>query len=203
VRTLEITDPAVVRALGHPLRRRVLSALGESIASPKELAAMLGTSIFDVSYHVRVLRDLGLIRLVERVKRRGVYEHRYQAAGRTYVPDRVLASLPVRVREAFTAAWLQTVGGELTGYAATGMSQPRLIRRRLRLDARGWRELERAVMQFERNAIAIERDAHRRTDSAGLRRATLIAMILGFAAPAAGRAPTVAATPRSRGPRRP
>ena len=60
----DVTDPRLVKALAHPLRFRILTVLDERMASPSELAEELGAPLGNVSYHVRILASLGLIRLV-------------------------------------------------------------------------------------------------------------------------------------------
>ncbi len=80
-RIVDITDRDMVRALSHPLRRRVLAALRGRAASPVELAREFGEGIGTVSYHVRMLADAKLIELVEERPRRGATEHFYIAAG--------------------------------------------------------------------------------------------------------------------------
>lgn len=69
----------MVKAIAHPLRLEILRALGER-ASPTELSRRLGEPLGTISYHVRVLADLGLLRLVEQAPRRGAIEHYYEAA---------------------------------------------------------------------------------------------------------------------------
>src|SRR4051812_18143768 len=76
-------DADVLKALNHPVRREVMSLLAESIASPRELAERVGIPLTNMSYHVRVLRELGLIKVAEEKRRRGFIEHRYQASSRT------------------------------------------------------------------------------------------------------------------------
>src|SRR4051812_19120755 len=72
-------DERLIRALANPIRRRALAILVEGPASPKEIAQQLGTPIPTVSYHVNVLRDLGMLELVSSTQRRGAIEHHYQA----------------------------------------------------------------------------------------------------------------------------
>ena len=67
----------VVKALAHPLRVEILQLLDEGRSSPIELSRRLNAPLGVVSYHVRVLSDLGLIRLVKRTARRGAIEHHY------------------------------------------------------------------------------------------------------------------------------
>ncbi len=65
--------------VAHPLRIAALSILAERPASPKELAAELGSPVGNISYHVRELERLGMIELVDEKKRRGAIEHFYRA----------------------------------------------------------------------------------------------------------------------------
>ncbi len=66
------------RALGNPLRIRVAAefiARGES--SPIEVAGALGEPLGSVSYHVRVLEDLGCLELRRVIPIRGALQHVY------------------------------------------------------------------------------------------------------------------------------
>ena len=83
--TAEGSEPHAVKALAHPLRVRALAILTEREASPSELAEELDEPLGNVSYHVRLLHDLGLIELVRTTPRRGAIEHHYRAR-----PDRHL-----------------------------------------------------------------------------------------------------------------
>ena len=69
----------MVRAFAHPLRLEILGALGGR-ASPTDLSKRLDQPLGTVSYHVRVLADHGLLRLVEQAPRRGAIEHYYETA---------------------------------------------------------------------------------------------------------------------------
>jgi DNA-binding transcriptional ArsR family regulator len=50
-----IHSMAIVQALSHPLRARILSVLQEREASPKELAEHFGAPLPNVAYHIQVL----------------------------------------------------------------------------------------------------------------------------------------------------
>ena len=47
--------------VSHPLRRRIWYAINEDPISPRELADHLRKPVNDVAYHVRRLRDLGVL----------------------------------------------------------------------------------------------------------------------------------------------
>ncbi len=66
----------MVKAFAHPLRLEILRRLGDR-ASPTELARQMGAPLGSVSYHVRVLADMGALRLVHQAPRRGAIEHYY------------------------------------------------------------------------------------------------------------------------------
>jgi len=64
---LEIHQPEQLKALGHPLRLKVLQVLGESSAplTNRELANRLSVDPGHLHFHVRMLHRAGLIELAE------------------------------------------------------------------------------------------------------------------------------------------
>ena len=62
----DLSDDNIVKALAHPARREILRIFDEGIASPKEIAARVKLPLPNVSYHVKILRELGLIELEPR-----------------------------------------------------------------------------------------------------------------------------------------
>jgi len=73
-------DQRLAKAMSSPLRARALALIAEGVASPKAIADELGLDVRGVAYHVRVLRKLGCIELVETHQRRGAIEHIYRVA---------------------------------------------------------------------------------------------------------------------------
>jgi DNA-binding transcriptional ArsR family regulator len=69
---LTISKPEQLKALGHPLRLRVLEELGESgeDLTNRELAVRLGVDPGHLHFHVKMLLQAGLIELAERGTRR-------------------------------------------------------------------------------------------------------------------------------------
>lgn len=64
---LTVDKPGQLKALGHPLRLRVLEVLGETRESltNRELAVRLGVDPGHLHFHVRMLLGAGLIELAE------------------------------------------------------------------------------------------------------------------------------------------
>ena len=78
--TTDQLDERLAKALSHPLRQRILQRLNEGgIRSPNELSRELGDPLGNVSYHVRILRELDCVELVRTEQRRGALEHYYRA----------------------------------------------------------------------------------------------------------------------------
>ncbi len=69
---LTLSKPEQLKALGHPLRLRVLEVLGESEQelTNRELAARLGVDPGHLHFHVRMLLAAGLIELADGGRRR-------------------------------------------------------------------------------------------------------------------------------------
>ena len=78
---LNSLDPRLAKALSNDVRARALRMLAEEARSPKQISVELKLDLRSVAYHVRVLKKLGCIELVETLPRRGAVEHVYRAAG--------------------------------------------------------------------------------------------------------------------------
>lgn len=58
---ITVTTPEQFRALGHPMRHRLLFALGQGEATISQLAVTLGSNKGNVSHHLNVLVRAGLV----------------------------------------------------------------------------------------------------------------------------------------------
>ncbi|GAA1734666.1 helix-turn-helix domain-containing protein [Luedemannella helvata] len=74
----EVGSAAQYSALGHPLRLRLLLALGAKPATISQLAAELGTRKGNVAHHLGVLREAGLVVLGGTRQVRGGTEQYYE-----------------------------------------------------------------------------------------------------------------------------
>lgn len=105
----QIKDPRLVKALAHPLRIQILGALEDRTASPSELHAELDAPLGNVSYHVRQLHGLGLLKLVRRRQRRGAVEHYYTTSGKIAVSADAWDGIPAIVKGGIAAAGFREV----------------------------------------------------------------------------------------------
>jgi DNA-binding transcriptional ArsR family regulator len=178
----DINDPRLVKAMAHPLRVQILGILEQRVASPRELADELEAPLGNVSYHVRTLSSLGLIKLVKKTPRRGAIEHYYEARGRAVVTDRAWAEVPDIVKRALVGATLGEVSERVNDAAAKGgfdredahLTSPRVI-----VDEQGFRELSGALNDLFERVDKIQRESTKRLkgDDAGAIEAGVVAML--------------------------
>lgn len=162
-----IDDPRYVKALGHPLRVRILALLEEETSSPVQLSRKLGASLGTVAYHVRTLHELGLLEDVGTTPRRGAVEHHYKAIPRPQFSDEVWEGASPVAKQAMTdAALIQTLDYCRLSAAAGGFDRGEAVvaRTALKLDERGWREMSRA---FGKLVDSMERIEAQATDRLG------------------------------------
>lgn len=166
------TAPAASRlaqALSHPLRAQLLMLLNERPASPNELARQVGERLENVAYHVRVLRDLGCIELVDTAQRRGAVEHYYRAIERAFLSDEDWAGMPPKIRETLAGQWFETTSVDLMRALSTGtfaaQDDIHFSFTRVQLDEEAWTVLhdkleEVLELAFELEAQSTARSAN-------------------------------------------
>lgn len=108
-----VADPVLAKAMAHPLRLGILTALDGRVASPRELSEELGERLGTVSYHVRTLLKLGLLRQVKTRSRRGAIEHFYEVAAHWVIPDDLWSDLPDVLRQSVVRSLLAQIGTDL------------------------------------------------------------------------------------------
>ena len=113
-------DEALLRAISHPLRHRLLGMLDGRTASPNMLARELDLPLGRVSYHIRLLADLGAIELVRTEPRRGALEHFYRATMSPWLSDKQLARLPVAIPHKTVAGTLAEIAEAATEASERG-----------------------------------------------------------------------------------
>jgi DNA-binding transcriptional ArsR family regulator len=179
----DITDPAVAKALAHPLRTRILAALENRTASPTELASEMDAPLGVVSYHVRRLHALRFLKLVKRVPRRGAVEHYYTTVAGPRITDEAWMSTPTIVKQATISAALTELGSQATSALAGGgfdRSDCHLTRTPVTVDAQGWKEISHELSAMLARIQEIEAESHERlvrSDHGDEQRATVGLML--------------------------
>jgi DNA-binding transcriptional ArsR family regulator len=152
-------DPLLVKAIGHPLRLKLLTLLNERVASPSELADELGEPLGNVSYHMRRLAELECIELVRTTPVRGALEHHYRATARPVFSDDDWARLPTSIRKSLADAVLAEVAADVAGAADEGgfnRDEMHVSRTPIALDQQGWNDLNELLQGVVFQALEIQ-----------------------------------------------
>jgi predicted transcriptional regulator len=188
---VDITDPRIAKAYAHPLRIHILGMLDDRVASPSEIASELDAPLTHVSYHVRQLASLGLIKLVRTTPRRGAVEHHYTAQIRPKITDDAWSQTPEIVKKNLVSGWLQQAGAHVNAGAAEGgfdADEAHASRSAFTLDEKGWkaiaRELAKTLERIEK--IGAESAARAKKDPDNAFRSTTVLMHFQGPSSAAG-----------------
>ena len=190
--TTNTVDTKLMKALAHPLRQQLLMALSERVASPSELAEELGEPLGNVSYHVRMLVDLGCIELVSTTPRRGALEHHYKAVVRPLLDDASYATFPASTKRALVGDILKEIWSDV-GAAADADTfddeRVHVTRQPLTLDAEGWEEAAKVLTDaLDQIEDVRARTAKRLAKGAGESSTSVLAIMHFRAAPGGGKA---------------
>lgn len=162
-----VIDPRLLKALAHPTRQLILEILNQGPSSPIRITRQIeNVSLNLLSHHIKVLRELGCIELVETVKKRGATEHIYRATKRTMFTAEEWEMVEPSRRPPLTANILRAIsedcGRAFLENKFDEASDNHLSRSPLELDQEGWTEvvdtLGRALDEIlEANAKSAER----------------------------------------------
>lgn len=155
-------DQRLVKAIGHPLRFRLLLAYNERTASPNELSKALEEPIGNVAYHTKILLACEAIELVDTAQRRGATEHYYRAIMRPYFTDEDYAQLPVNTRRSLFAPTIKTILQDISAAAAgSGFDDPAAHASwtTLDLDEEGYQEVVDLLAHTLERALAIHAES--------------------------------------------
>ncbi len=158
-------DPRVLRALGHPLRQRILHVLNIRVASPSALSQELGERLANVSYHVKILLENDAIELVKTEPVRGALEHFYRATMRPHLDDEHWSKLPVSSRRELFDTTLQKAWEHMAAAAqGQGLDDPRthVSFTSLELDDEAYDELAAELAEVLETATRLEAESHQR-----------------------------------------
>ena len=81
---LEVARPGQFRAVGDPLRLRIVGLLSERAATTSQLAEALGESRGNVGHHLKILEGAGLVRVVRTRQVRAITEKYYGRTARAF-----------------------------------------------------------------------------------------------------------------------
>ncbi|HEX6521826.1 MAG TPA: metalloregulator ArsR/SmtB family transcription factor [Streptosporangiaceae bacterium] len=109
---LVLRTPAHFKALGHPVRHSIINVLRQRPATLGQLAAAMGLAKGTISFHVRVLREAGLVRLAGTQHVRGGTEQHFALVSTGFRLDEEAGSGSGFLVQAALAEMLPADGGE-------------------------------------------------------------------------------------------
>jgi DNA-binding transcriptional ArsR family regulator len=178
------SDQTLIKALSHPVRANALTILNQRVASPKEIAGELNEEIGKVSYHVKELRNLGCVELVDTAQRRGATEHYYRGVAQAYLSDSFWATLSTAVRNGISVTGLRVLIEAARTAVEAGTFDARVDRHlscvTLSLDGQGWTEANGLLDETLTRLAEIERESEARE---GGERIPATFGLLGFESP--------------------
>lgn len=166
--------------VSHGLRARCWYALAERTMSPKELADELRAPLSDVSYHVRVLRDLGVIELARTEPVRGAVAHYYRSVQRPQISSEEIGTMSADEVLADATRIVQLGFADLSRSLDTGKLAERpehaVIRYPMDLDEEGWTKVAGLYESFLEDLYEAqaESDERRGPDSPSIKATALV-----------------------------
>lgn len=183
-RLRRVIDPAIAKALSHPLRGHILVTLGERNASPNEIAKELGLAARDLDYHVKVLVEVEMIRLVRTEKRRGVNEHFYELAPPVlYIDDTDWKGIPREVRAQLSTGLLQVMVDDALAALRAGTFNARnshQSRTPMILDEQGWHEVTEVMDRALEEVLGARLKSEERRKARRVRGIPVQVVMMGF-----------------------
>ena len=180
----------LVKALAHELRVEILTILNERVASPNELSKELNEGISQVSYHVKVLKDYGTIRMVKTVPRRGAVEHYYRATSRPFFVDRQWGKLPSSVRATMSADLMQTVIDDVSAALDAGTvdahKDRHMSRTPLFLDKEGLKDVGKILNEALKRVQSVQSESTARLARSEEEGMDAMVAMMGIEVPIAG-----------------
>lgn len=184
----KITDKHMFTGVvAHPVRARALTILVDREASPVEIGRELGMNASHIAYHVRLLRDEGLIELTEETPRRGSVEHRYRAVFPDEFTDEEYAALTSEQRNRHSRDIFCFAAADASCAFGSGSFGDRpdhhISRMAMQVDEKAWAELSDLFSATLKEAYKIKAEAQERLTEAGEKGTPVLAFNTFFELP--------------------
>lgn len=142
----DFIDPRLIKALEHPTRIEILNILWTEPSSPARIQRRLqNVSLNLVAHHMKVLKELECVELVETVSRRGARERIYRTTGPFIISDEAWEKLTPKLRQPITASILRLISNDLARSLSAGkfdaIQDNHLSHTLLELDQEAWAEI--------------------------------------------------------------
>ena len=159
-----LIDERVLKAQSHPIRAHILNILSEGPSSPAKMQRrMENVSLNLVCHHIKVLREVGLIELVDVRHHGGRREHIYRATQRQYFTLEEWLAIDPKFRNPIITTILSQISEDTARSIIEGkfaqLDDSHLSRSPIELDGEGWQE----VVEVLETALEGVLEAHARS----------------------------------------
>ncbi len=182
-----LVDQRLVKALAHPTRVHILNILNERIASPNQLSKELDEELSGVSYHVKVLKELGCLELVDTKPRRGAMEHFYRATQRQFFNVHEWEEVEPEGQRAITATILQMISEDTSRALEQGtfdeLPDNHLTRTPMTVDMEGWTEVVSILKEALDELFAVQTKSSERMAQSGEESMPVKVVMMQFKSP--------------------
>jgi len=180
-----VIDPRLLKALSHPTRQHILEILSRGPSSPIRITReMENVSLNLVSHHIKVLKELGCIELVDTVKKRGATEHIYRATKLHSFSSEEWEAVDAEKRPPITANILRFISEDTSRAFAEGrmdeLPDNHISRCVLQLDQEGWSEVVETLSGALHEILEANVKSAERAQSSGEELKSSRVMILQF-----------------------
>ncbi len=122
-----ITNLEALRVISDPLRQRIIESLTNEPRTVKQVAASLGLSLTKIYYHINLLEEHGLIRVVATRQVSNIVEKQYQATAHKFTLDRSLLTFSEGADDAigsFVSEAVDNMRAQIRASRQTGLIDP-------------------------------------------------------------------------------
>lgn len=180
-----LIDERILRAQSHPIRAQILNILSEGPNSPSRMQRrMTSVSLPLVCHHIKILRDVDLIELVDIKMHGGRKEHIYRAAQRQFFNAEEWEAIDPRFRDPVIGGILRQISNDTGRAAAEGrfseIPDSHLSRSPIELDAAGWTEVVDALEEVLEKILGADANSRERAQQSGEPLMPARVMILQF-----------------------
>jgi DNA-binding transcriptional ArsR family regulator len=185
----------LLKGLAHPLRLELLAMMSYREISPKDFARHRGEPVSNLSYHFRLLEELGCIELARTRPVRGSVEHIYRRIKRVVFSDRDWLIMPDEARQIVASTILRDLVGRMTQAIEAGTFTARqdvhITWRPVTLDEQGWTEVMEILVDTFEAVSKAEVEAIERMRESGEDGLEATVALAGFESPRSSPSPQI------------
>jgi DNA-binding transcriptional ArsR family regulator len=186
-------DELIAFVVRHPIRVDALAVLNERVASPSEIAVLIGENVSKVGHHIKELFEAGCLELVKEETVRGAIEHFYRPSLRPNISDAEWAKLSDESRAELSGLVFQAIMAEGLGALRADTFDSRLNRhlswRVVNVDEQGFNELANDKAESLVEVERIEARSDGRKVESGEKGLSVIVAAMVFERARPGRSP--------------